>query len=54
MQKREGAYLQGFTLPSHFCLLLLASCFFPFISSAFTLASSSSQAKEKKNKHKEK
>jgi len=54
MQRKEGAYLQVLILPSHFWLSLLASCFYPFVSSAFFLASSSSQAEEKKEKHKEK
>jgi hypothetical protein len=52
MQKKEGAYLQTLTLPSHFWLPLLASCFYLFVSSIFSLASSSSQAEEKKEKHK--
>jgi Na+/H+ antiporter NhaD/arsenite permease-like protein len=54
MQRKEGAYLQVLTLPFHFWLLLLASYFCPFVSSTFSLASSSFQAKEKKEKHKEK
>jgi hypothetical protein len=53
MQRKEGAYFQTFTLPSHFWLLLLASYFYPFVSSTFSLASSS-QVEEKKEKHKEK
>jgi hypothetical protein len=52
MQRKEGAYLQTLTFPSHFWLPLLASCFYFFISSIFSLASSSSQAEEKKEKHK--
>ncbi len=51
MQRREGAYLQALTLPSHFWLSLVASYFCPFVSNAFSLASSS-QAEEKKRKHK--
>jgi hypothetical protein len=35
------------------CLLTFGSCFCLFVSSAFSLASFSSQAKEKKEKHKE-
>jgi hypothetical protein len=54
MQRREGAYLQALTLPFHFWLPLLGSCFYPFISSTFSLASFSSQAKGKKKRHKEK
>ncbi len=54
MQRREGAYLQTLVLPSHFWLPFLASYFFPFVSSIFSLASSSFQTKEKKRKHKEK
>jgi hypothetical protein len=54
MQRKGGAYLQAFTLPSHFWLPLLASYFCPFVSSAFSLASSSFQAEDKKEKHKEK
>ncbi len=54
MQRMEGVYLQALTLPSHFWLPLLASLFCPFISSAFSLASSYSQAKEKKNIKKKK
>ncbi len=50
IQRREGAYFQAFTLPSHFWLLLLASCFCHFISSTFFFAFSSSQAR-KKNTH---
>jgi len=41
-------------LPSHFWLPLLASCFCPFVSSAFSFASSSFQIDEEKEKHKEK
>jgi flagellar biosynthesis protein FlhB len=51
MQRKEGAYLQILTLPSHFWLPLLASCFYFFVSNDFSLASSSSQAEEKKEKH---
>ncbi len=51
MQRKEGAYLQALTLPCHFWLPLLPSCFCPFISSAFTLASSFSQVEEKKKKN---
>jgi hypothetical protein len=39
---------------SHFWLLILDSCFCLFISSAFFMASSSSQAEKKDKKHKEK
>jgi hypothetical protein len=53
MQRREGVYLQALALPSHFWLPLLASCFCPFVSSTFSLASFFSQAEEKKEKHKE-
>jgi hypothetical protein len=45
MKRRKGAYLQAPTLPSHFWLPLLPFCF-----KRFLLASSSSQAKEKKRK----
>jgi hypothetical protein len=48
-KRREGAYLQALTLPSHFWLLFL-----PFRFKHFLLASSSSQTKEKKNTQKEK
>ncbi len=54
MQRKEGAYLQTLTLPFHFWFPLLASCFYLFISSTFSLASSFSQAEEKKEKHKTK
>jgi hypothetical protein len=55
MQRNEGAYLQALTLPFHFWLPLLASCFCPFVSSTFSFASSSSsQAEGKKKYHKEK
>ncbi len=50
MERKEGAYLQAFALPFHFWLLLLTSCFYPFISSNFSLIYSCSQAKEKKRK----
>jgi hypothetical protein len=43
MQRREGAYLQASTLPSHFWLSLLASCFWFFVSSTFSLAFSFSK-----------
>jgi hypothetical protein len=36
MQRREGTYPQAPTLPSHFWLLLLPFCFYPFVSSAFS------------------
>jgi hypothetical protein len=62
-KRREGAYLQAFTLPSHFWLLLLPFYFKRFllgifffssiylsISNDFSLVSSSSQAEEKKGK----
>jgi hypothetical protein len=44
-KRREGAYLQTPTLPSHFWLLLLPFCFKHFLLSSF-----SSQAKTKKKK----
>ncbi len=47
MQRREGAFLQTPGLPSHFWLLLLPFCFKHFL-----LASSSFQAKKRKNKEK--
>jgi hypothetical protein len=43
MQRKKGAYLQNFVPPTHFWLLLLASYFCLFVSSAFSLASSLSQ-----------
>ncbi len=50
MLRRKGAYLQAFALPSHFWFLFLPSCFCLFVSSVFSLASSSFQVK-KKEKH---
>jgi hypothetical protein len=44
IQRRERAHFQALALPSHFWFLLLAFCFCPFVSSTFSLASSSSQA----------
>jgi hypothetical protein len=35
-KKREGAYLQALALPFHFLLLLLASRFYPSVSSALS------------------
>jgi hypothetical protein len=46
--------LQSLPSSSHSTLSLLASCFCPFVSSAFSLASSTSQVEKKKEKHKEK
>jgi hypothetical protein len=34
--EKEGAYLQAPVLPSHFWLLILPSCFCPFVSSTFS------------------
>jgi len=53
MQRREGAYFQALVLPSHFWLLFLVSCFCPFVSNTFTLASSF-QVEEKKTHTKKK
>jgi len=53
MQRREGAFFQALVLPSHFWLPLLASYFCPFVSSTFSLESSS-EAEEKKKENKEK
>jgi len=52
MHRREGAYFQALILPSHFWLLLLASCFYPFVSSTFTLASSFQVEEGKKTQKK--
>jgi len=52
MQRRERAYFQALTLPSHFWLLFLASYFCHFISSTFSLAFASSQARKKTQKKK--
>ncbi len=54
MQRREGAYFQAFALPFHFWLLFLPSYFCIFVSSAFSLASFSSQVEENKKKHRKK
>ncbi len=54
MQRKEGAYLQALHLFFHFWLPLLPFYFFLFVSSVFSLASSSFQAEENKEKHKEK
>jgi hypothetical protein len=54
MQRKEWIYLQVLILPAHFGAPLLPSCFCLFISSTFSLASSSFQVEEKKKKNKEK
>jgi hypothetical protein len=54
MLRREEAYLQALALPFHFWLSLLASYFYPFVSSAFSLASFFSQVEEEKNTKKKK
>jgi hypothetical protein len=52
MQRREGGSLQAFTLPFHFWLPFLPSCFYRFASNTFSFSSFSSQAKKKKHKEK--
>jgi len=48
MQKREGIHLQALTLPFHFWLPLLPSCFCLFASNTFSFAFFFSQAEGEK------
>jgi hypothetical protein len=51
MQRKEGAFFQAPTLPSHFWVPLLPFCFKCFL---LTFSSSRAEEKKKKNHRKEK